>query len=741
MPASAVHPANSPALPARPAVLPVHLSFFLWPALFCASASAISAAPVASVPGARLDATVTVLEKPDEASAVLLAERDLEQDLKKVFGKAPRVVHSLEGGGSLVIVVDSRAKGAAGAALPEPESFTLTLDTGSRAAHGWRGVIHLAGAGPRGAIYAIYTFSERYLGVDPLYYWTDRQPPRHASIDLPATLGKGREQPLFQYRGLFINDEDLLTGWAPAELREGTGISLKVWDKVFETILRLKGNMVAPGTWTFPDDAQMKAANARGLILTQHHAMPLGVNVARWPKNVPYNYTTHPEVLQRAWRNAVAMYAPDAEVVWSVGLRGLSDTPYDSIDLSVQGNDQALGALVGKAIADQMAIVRERFPQAKFVTNLWREGARLVQAGYLHIPPEVTIVWADSGAGDLQGNLKAGEGAYLHVAMVDGASNQLSELVPVERLYSAFDRLQQAHATGYLLLNTSDLRPVVMTTRAVMEAAWSGVPHARQQPGPHSGDSPAEAFYQRWAAEQYGQAAAVAVASLFPLYFAAPAIDSQSGKPIGDQGYHAYARQMILDETIHVPSFFLPDQRPLWEAPVVSEGVYGRSELPKHIAMVLATAPQAQQRWDHLWAAAVQAEKLVPADRRQAYAAQVLTMIAVNQESNRMLLAVARSIHSAQAGQTAGAERSIRVAEDALARLSRQESAAEYGKWKHWYRGDWLVGVPRTAEQLAAYERYLKDPLSPMLPPLTWSSWEAYYRIMHYEGDRTVDVR
>ncbi len=39
-------------------------------------------------------------------------------------------------------------------------------------------------------------------------------------------------------------------------------------------------------------------------------AMPLGVKVTRWPNGVPYNYITHPEVLERAWRNAVARYTP-----------------------------------------------------------------------------------------------------------------------------------------------------------------------------------------------------------------------------------------------------------------------------------------------------------------------------------------------------------------------------------------------------------------------------------------------
>jgi hypothetical protein len=361
-----------------------------------------------------------------------------------------------------------------------------------------------------------------------------------------------------------------------------------------------------------------------------------------------------------------------------------------------------------------------------------------MKAGDLRIPPEVTIVWADSGSGDLQdhGEVKAGDGAYYHVAVVDGTSNQLSELVPVDRIYSELGRFQNAHATGYLLLNTSDIRPVIMTTRAVMDVAWGGVPRSTKSKGDATAD-----FYKRWATQEYGKAAAEVIAPLYKLYFDAPARNDRTGKPFGDQGYHTYARQMILDEMIDVPTYFIADQVPTWQAPIVSEGEYGRGELPRLVKMILANCPAAQNRWDSLWKRAMEAEKIVPLDRRKAYAAQVLAMIAVNRASNRMLLDVAHSIQSNEAGQTKEAVLQIKAAEDTLTELSRSESTAEYGKWKNWYRGDWLVGVPRTTEDLVVYERYLKSPLSPILPPLIWSSWEAYYRIMHYEADRTVDVQ
>ena len=125
-----------------------------------------------------------------------------------------------------------------------------------------------------------------------------------------------------------------------------------------------------------------------------------------------------------------------------------------------------------------MGIVRAAHPQAKFVTDLWQEGATLVRKGYLKFPPEVTTIWADLGYGYLQdgGQVASAQGAYYHVAMMNNRANQLTEMVPVDRILSELGRYIKAGATQYLLLNTSDLRPVSMTSKAVMDIAWKGLP-------------------------------------------------------------------------------------------------------------------------------------------------------------------------------------------------------------------------------------------------------------------------
>ena len=700
-----------------------------------------------------LDSSVTIVESAQEPGPVRRATEDLLSDLTKVFGQRPALANQLEDSGPIAILIAEHSKVHPGINCATPngtESFAFSVlrVPGSQPL---KRIVCLTGADMRGTIYAIYQFSQTYLGVDPMYLWTDKQPERRTSIELPTDFTHVYPSPAFRYRGFFPNDEDLLTGWIPAGKGEQTGISLKVWDNVYETILRLKGNMVVPGTWIFPDDAQVHAATERGLIVNQHHAIPLGVNVARWPRDVPYNFSTHPEILERAWTNAAAAYKPDEEILWSVGLRGLSDSSYASLDPSVRDNDPLLGQRISDAVAVQMKIVRAKYPNAQFVTDLWQEGARLMQEGYLKIPPEVSLVWADTGYGDMQdgGKVAAGHGAYFHVAMMNSQSNQLSEMVPVSVIQSELGRYIKAGATSYFLVNTSDIRPVAMTTRAVMDIAWGGVP----------ADSSDDGFYKQWATEEFGAKSSDALAAVYKEYFAAPSLRAPFGPPgltsagnappppplssvkrfNGDQHYHTEIRRLILDELSEHQVEAVPSQSPKWTPPRLLPALDADTRAAQ-LERDIDECEAAQPRWDAVWNHAQAAESLVDPDRRAYYEAAVLTMITINRESNWALLLVARALEDDAAGDTEKARTETGEALQALDSIQQSMSAAEYGKWKDWYRGDWLTGVYRTRELVQGYADHLKDPMARMPAPVAWSGWEAYFHIMEYEGDRSVDV-
>jgi hypothetical protein len=746
------------------------VSFFAASVILLLAALDFSAhAATAQTRPTAINASVTIVESAQEPSPVLRATDDLRSDFAKVFGQQPKLVTSLGDAGPVTILIGQNQNVPAEAgctAASGTEAFAFSLaGTGAGSTH--QRVVCLTGTDMRGTIFAIYEFSQSVLGVDPMYLWTDKQPAKRTSITLPANFGRTYPSPVFRYRGFFINDEDLLSGWIPGGEEQHTGISLKSWEMVYETILRLKGNMVVPGTWIFPDDAQVHAATERGLIINQHHAIPLGVNVARWPADVPYNYSTHPEILDRAWTNAVALYKPDEEILWSVGLRGLSDSSYASLDESVRNNDPLLGQRISDAIADQMKIVRAKYPNAQFVTDLWQEGARLMQEAYLKIPPEVSLVWADTGYGDMQdgGKVGAGQGMYFHVAMMNGQANQLSEMVSVKIIQSEIGRYIKAGATSYFLVNTSDIRPYVMTTRAVMNMAWAGnltgVPAAA---GGAQTDAPGDeedAYYRLWITDEFGPRSVDALTKTYKDYFAAPSLRPPFGPPrltsagnapppmptsrsnvplfVGDNHYHSEARRLILDTLSEHQVIAIPSQSPKWTQPRVMP----QSNPEMRAALIdrdIKDCADAQPRWDAVWKDAVAAKSRIDPASNNYYQEAVLTMITINRESNHMLFEVASAVKDANAGNIAKAQSETAEALRSLDAIQASMHAAEYGKWKNWYRGDWLTGVYRTHELVQAYADHLKDPMAKLPAPASWSSWEGYFHIMEYEDDRSVDV-
>jgi hypothetical protein len=255
--------------------------------------------------------------------------------------------------------------------------------------------------------------------------------------------------------------------------------------------------------------------------------------------------------------------------------------------------------------------------------------------------------------------------------------------------------------------------------------------------------------------EEFGSKSADEVTAVYKEYFAAPAIRPNLPSPgapstavaalsniqreYGDQHYHTEIRRILLDTLREHQVIAVPSQSPKWTPPRVLPAF---DEQMSHAALQrdIQQCEEAQPRWDAVWDHAVAAEKSIDPDRRDYYQAAVLTMITINRESNRSLLLVAKALEHAEAGQTDQAHSEIAGALRALDAVQESMANAEYGKWKNWYRGDWLTGVYRTRELVQGYADHLQDPLAKLPPPATWNGWEAYSHIMEYEGDRAVDV-
>lgn len=199
-----------------------------------------------------VNAKTTIYVNEREPLAIHKAVIDLAEDMKTVFGREIKIINDLNEAGPSCLVVTHNAQikediqkpvGDERLQIQAIKDFTLKEQSVQ--------AIILTGSDMRGTIYAIYEFSERFLGIDPLYWWTDQEIKHKESVAVPDDYLQVNASPTIKYRGLFINDEDLLSGWMSGTWRYDA-IRPEGWDHIFEAILRMKGNMVTPGTFNFP---------------------------------------------------------------------------------------------------------------------------------------------------------------------------------------------------------------------------------------------------------------------------------------------------------------------------------------------------------------------------------------------------------------------------------------------------------------------------------------------------------
>lgn len=98
----------------------------------------------------------------------------------------------------------------------------------------------IAGSDRRGTVYGIYELS-RQIGVSPWYDWADVPIAHHDRLFVNKGVYTDGE-PAVRYRGLFLNDEaPCLTTWVKNTYGTNYG-DHRFYSRVFELILRLKGN-------------------------------------------------------------------------------------------------------------------------------------------------------------------------------------------------------------------------------------------------------------------------------------------------------------------------------------------------------------------------------------------------------------------------------------------------------------------------------------------------------------------
>jgi len=88
------------------------------------------------------------------------------------------------------------------------------------------------------------------MGVSPWYWWADVPVTHRDSVYLTRNLSHG--EPTVKYRGFFLNDEQpVLWNWAYEHFKipkDQPPFQTGMYEKVFELLLRLKGNHMWPAS-------------------------------------------------------------------------------------------------------------------------------------------------------------------------------------------------------------------------------------------------------------------------------------------------------------------------------------------------------------------------------------------------------------------------------------------------------------------------------------------------------------
>ena len=600
------------------------------------------------------------------------ALRDLERDWYRVFGYPLLVLTEFTGeneGDELVLDCDNT--------LLPPSLRPVGYESHTLRISGRRFI--LAGADMRGTVYAIYAFSREILGVDPLWYWNDFTPARKTAVELSARYTLRVTSPTFRYRGWFINDEDILGGFFPNRTFDGV-MSPEGFDCIMEALLRLGGNMIVPGSFAMPDEDVRRLAAARGLLLNDHHVTPLGLNMYRWPEDVPFSYSRGKEYLQECWKTCVDTLK-GYEQVWTVSFRGKNDHPYWQEDPYAPEDDAGRAAEIEEAIRTEIDLIRAADPQAIICFNMYNEQAKFSRAGLISLPEDIIRVWPGSGCFDETAAVRTGPGDGVYFHMTGAARNRYTEYHSPQSVFESLYKYYAVGATSFCLFNVSNLRHLALSVAAGMDYLWNAAKYAATSPA-----AAAKRWLDTYLTTHYG-------AELLPdmrrLYRAFHGLTYHKRLPAGEAptsrtcfgyvtGIFRDGREVMSD--LKQNAMLQGISRALIAAPkegISEDWLLDAAEFRRFLL-------KCRREFTNLSDLSEELKGRIPKQAKLIYLTQVLTQIQVLKLGNEAVISLCDALLAYGKSATVAAvcaRAALRSLEDLISALHQ----AEYGRWATWY--------------------------------------------------------
>src|SRR6266568_1603468 len=455
-------------------------------------------------------------------AGVIRAVSDLQKDIERVTNCIPSVAHDGKNLGSSVIIIGTIGKSEIIDRLVRDRKIDVTPIAGKwesfliqvvpKPLPGVTSALVIAGSDKRGTIYGIYDLSDQ-IGVSPWFWWAD-VPVQHRDelFVKPGTYVQG--PPAVKYRGIFLNDEaPSLTGW----VKEKYGnYNHEFYTKVFELLLRLKGNYLWPAMWNnaFNEDDPLNAqlANEYGIVMGTSHHEPMLRAQQEWKRHGkgPWDYSQNANTLRQFWEEGIERNK-NYESIVTLGMRGDGDLP-----MSQSANIDLLETIV----ADQRKILAEHMnPDLSKIPQDWalyKEVQEYYEKG-MRVPDDVTLLWCDDNWGNLrrlptpeERKRNGGAGIYYHFDYVgDPRSYKWLNTIPIAKIWEQMNLAYHYAADRIWIVNVGDLKPMELPIDFFLNMAWKPENWPKEK---------ISEFTRLWAERQFGPQFAPKIAELLSKY-------------------------------------------------------------------------------------------------------------------------------------------------------------------------------------------------------------------------------
>lgn len=476
--------------------------------------------------------TADLLVSPNDFKVVQIATRDFADDVARVTGKTPQFISETSKASRYSVMIGTLGKSPlidslvrAGKLDVEQlrgkwESFVVAT-VPNPLPNVAMGLV-IAGSDRRGTAFGVFELSQA-IGVSPWYWWADVPPERHSNLFV-ASGTRRAGPPSVQYRGIFLNDEDVgLQPWAAKTFDPQLGdIGPKTYARIFELLLRLKANTLWPAMHNctkafnlYPDNKVV--ADDYAIVMGSSHAEPmLRNNVTEWtdkPEN--YDYTKNADGVRKYWGDRVAQNGK-YDNVYTLGMRGIHDSPIvgpktqpERIAVLEQiFNDQR--AMLAQHVNPDPAQVPQIFCPYKEVLADYRAG--------LKVPDDVTIVWPDDNHGYIRYfptaeelKRKGGFGVYYHASYLGGPLSYIwLDSTPPALIWEEMSKAYDHGVRKFWMLNVGDLKPAEISIDLFMQMGWDISPWRRDN---------LNKFLEAWATTQFGGEHAREIAGVMDQYY------------------------------------------------------------------------------------------------------------------------------------------------------------------------------------------------------------------------------